>query len=279
MRIGINHVPEHRDPEEWGNILLDYGCSAVSFPVDHTAPLSLIDQYAKAARDRNIMIAEVGIWDSPFSPDPQAADRAKKRCEEQLALADYIKARCCVNVSGAFGECWYGCYQENFKEESYQKVVTFLQGLCDRVKPKDTCFTLESMQWMVPDSPEQYLKLIKDVDRKAFAVHLDGINFIKDPYTYTHQRELFDRCFQLLSPYIKSCHVKDCLLGEASTVNIREVPLGEGAVEAGYYLAQIDKLDGDMPVLVEHLSAMEEYRKGISYVKNLYADICADKSI
>ena len=37
------------------------------------------------------------------------------------------------------------------------------------------------MPWMIPDSPDENLQLIKDVNRKAFAVHLDFVNMINSP--------------------------------------------------------------------------------------------------
>ncbi|MBQ8639731.1 MAG: sugar phosphate isomerase/epimerase [Lachnospiraceae bacterium] len=266
MRIGINTSFPHRSPEEWADTLVKMNCRAVSFPVDYTAPVSQIDAYVKAARERDIKIAEVGIWKSPFVPDEKIAREVRRRSEEQLRLADYIHAACCVNVSGAFGEVWSGCYAENFTRESYQKNVEFVQELCDQVKPTNTYFTLEPMQWMVPDSPEQYLQFIRDVNRDRFAVHMDVINFIKDPDTYTHKKELIERSFALLGPYIKSCHIKDCKLMDGTTVMIREVPIGEGTMDLVTYLTEIAKLDPDMPVLVEHLPELSAYGKGVDYL-------------
>ena len=68
------------------------------------------------------------------------------------------------------------------------------------------------MPWMIPSGPEEYLQLIKDVDREAFAVHMDFANMINGMDRY-HNREAFlDRCFALLGPYIKSVHLKDVIL-------------------------------------------------------------------
>lgn len=269
MRLGINFTPKHRTPEEWGDILVAEGFSAASFPTDYRAKQSLIDAYVKAAQERDIRIAEVGIWDSPFSPDREKAKKAREKCLEQFRLAEYIHADCCVNVSGAAGPVWCGCYRENFSEELYGKNVEFIQELCDRVKPEHTCFALEPMQWMVPDSPEQYVKILRDVDREGFAVHMDIVNFIKDPYTYTHQEELIRRTFALLGDRIASCHLKDCTMEEGLTVKIREVLPGTGNADIPVYLEEIKRLDKDMPVLLEHLPELEQYRSAAEYVRQL----------
>ena len=41
---------------------------------------SVIDAYVKAAAERDIMIAEVGVWNSPHHPDPEQAALAREAC-------------------------------------------------------------------------------------------------------------------------------------------------------------------------------------------------------
>lgn len=269
MRIGINAILPHTSPAEWAENLCRMGAQASSMPVDFTASDHLIDQYVNAAAAYDIQIAEVGIWNSPFHPDPTVAHSAREKCIHQLELADYVKARCCVNVSGATGEVWHGCYRENFSSCHYEQVVQFAQDLCDTVKPRHTVFTFEPMQWMVPDTPEQYLQLVKDVERPAFGVHLDPVNFIRDPYTYTHPELMLERCFSLLSPYIRSCHLKDCRLDPGVTVAIREVAPGTGIFPIRDYLKSVAALPGDTPVLIEHLSDQAAYEAALRMVQSL----------
>ena len=269
MRLGLNAVPAHRTPEEWADILAAKGYRAASFPVNYKASVSVIDAYVKAAHERDIMIAEVGVWNSPHHPAPEEARLAREACLEQFRLADYVRAECCVNVSGAAGTVWYGCYGDNYSPKLYEENVEFIRSLCDTVKPEYTCYALEPMQWMLPDSPEQYLQFVKDVDRESFAVHMDMVNFIKDPWNYTHQEELADRTFSLLGSRIRSCHLKDCLMESGTTVAIHEVPAGEGCVDLGMYLRHIADLDRDLPVLLEHLPDMETYDRALAHVKGL----------
>ena len=116
MRIGINYVKPHQTPEEWAEILSKKGYRASVFPVDYREPVSKIDAYVRAAEERDIMIAEVGVWKSPHLTDAAAAAQAQEYCLEQFKLADYVKARCCVNISGAAGEVWSFCYRENYSD-------------------------------------------------------------------------------------------------------------------------------------------------------------------
>ena len=78
MRIGIQYVLPHSSPEQWAEETANMGFRASVFPVDYTAPVSLIDAYVKAAEARDILIAEVGVWASPFSTDEKAAAKARE---------------------------------------------------------------------------------------------------------------------------------------------------------------------------------------------------------
>ena len=270
MRLGMNFTVPHETPEEWAVYLEEHGFKAASFPVDYTVPVSLIDAYVRQAAVHDILIAEVGVWTSPWNTDPEEAAKGKERCLEQLRLAEYIHARCCVNVSGAAGPGWPLCYRENYSSELYEKNIEFIQYLLDTVKPAHTCYTLETMQWMIPWSSEQYLQIVKDVNRSSFKVHLDPFNLINDPYKYTHQKELIDEAFELLRDHMVGFHVKDILLDTGITVSIHETQIREGSFDHSYYLKKIDSLgDPDMPVLIEHRPEASDYEKALAYLKTL----------
>ena len=270
MRFGLNFTPAHRSAEEWGDYLKDHGFTTAVFPVDYRAEDALIEGYINAARERDITFAEVGVWNSPWVPDEKAAREAKERCLGQLELAERAGARCCVNVSGAAGEVWCGCFRENFSEELYKRNVSYIQELLDTAEPSLTYFTLEPMQWMVPDSPEQYEKILRDVGRERFAVHMDIVNWVKDPYTYTHQDELIHRAFSRLGDQIRSCHLKDCVLDSHATVSIHETEPGTGQMDIVAYLRAISQLDKDMPVLLEHLPDEEAYLRAAGRVREIW---------
>lgn len=271
MRIGINFTPPHDSPEQWAEILADRGFRATSFPVDYRAPINLIDAYVKAAKDRDIRIAEVGVWDSPHLPDLDKSQNVQTRCLEQFRLAEYVHADCCVNVSGAAGEKWFYCYRENFDEALYHKNVEFIQRLCDTVKPEHTVYALEPMQWMLPWNPQQYLQFLRDVNRKGFGVHMDIFNFVRDPYSYTHQEELMEEAFSLLGNSIASSHLKDITMHVGTTVMIQETPIGTGEGELECYLHHLSQLSADAPVLIEHLDTFEEYEAAMAFLRQHFS--------
>ncbi len=269
MRLGINFTPYHTSPEEWAEIISKAGYRASCFPTNYKAPVSLIDRYVKAAKDNDILIAEVGVWNSPFSSDPEKAKANRDYCVEQYRLADYVKANCCVNVSGSVGEVWDFVYKENFTPEMYERNVEFVRYLIDTVKPKNTPYSLEPMPWMIPSSVGEYRCFIDDVDSPFCKVHMDIFNFVNTPYLYAYQEKLMDEAFELLGKDIVSCHIKDIKMAQGATVAIHEAPIGEGVWNQRYYLEKINALNPDMPVLIEHLGRFEDYNKALAHLKSL----------
>lgn len=268
MRIGINKTIPHETPEQWAQWLHDRGYRAAKFPGSYRIDLKLADEYVAAAKAYDIAIAEVGVWNNPNNPDPVLAAQAIAEQKEALAFADYVGARCCVNISGGVGPRWNALYAENYAPETYERCVEVIRDLLDSVKPTRTYFTYEPMQWMVPDTPEQYLQLIRDVDRERFAVHLDPTNWLYSPKTFLDYEGIVDRSFDLLGPWVRSCHIKDATLErELQSFCIYEVPLGEGLMNLRHYLDRIEALDPDMPVLFEHWKTMEEFDRCLAWCK------------
>ena len=269
MKLGIAMNLSHDSPQQWAEKHRNAGLEAVVFPCSHSDPIHVIDDYVAASQACGLTIAEVGAWSNMMALDPEERNRNFEYCVHQLELAEYVGANCCVNISGAKGPVWDGGYPDNYSEETYWEIVESVQKLIDRVKPQRTCYSLEPMPWMHPDSPEDYLQMIRDIDRPAFGVHMDMVNMISSPQKYFRNREYTDLAFSLLGPYIKSCHMKDISLGTQLTVRLEEVPCGEGGFDLKNYLVQIDQLDKNMPVMIEHLNQEAAYFKAISYIRGL----------
>src|SRR5689334_12584852 len=95
-------------PALWADAMKRKGYRAAYCPVSSAAGDDLIRAYASAARDADIVIAEVGAWSNPISPNEEVRAAALRHCQEQLDLAERIGARCCVNIAGSRGEQWDG---------------------------------------------------------------------------------------------------------------------------------------------------------------------------
>jgi len=269
MRLGIAAQLFHTSPEEWGKKHAALGLKSVVFPCTYKDDISRIDAYVNACKAFDLQIAEVGSWCNVMSLDPVEQAENISRCIHQLELAEYIGADCCVNISGALGEIWDGPYAANFSPAAYDKVVENTRRILDAVNPQYTFYTLEPMPWMYPHTPENYLQLIQDIDRKGFGVHMDMVNMINSPEKYLFNAEYTQKAFALLGSHIKSCHIKDVALSSHLTVQLKEVPCGEGGFDLKNYITLIDQLSLEMTVIIEHLDKTELYLKTIDYLSKL----------
>jgi sugar phosphate isomerase/epimerase len=259
---------KYQDPAGWVAALKKLGYSAAYCPVGAEAGDDVVEAYEKAAKDANIIIAEVGVWNNPISPDEKTRKEALEKCRRQLHLADRIGARCCVNIAGSRGELWDGPSEKNFTDETFDMIVETTRGIIDDVKPTRTYFTLETMPWAYPDSPDSYLRLFKAIDRRQFAVHLDPVNLVCSPQRYYGNGDLICECFAKLGPYIKSCHGKDILLQPKLTTHLDEVRPGLGGLDYATFLKELSKRPG-VTLMLEHLPNAEEYRLAAEYVRGV----------
>lgn len=270
MRIGLSSPLAHESAEQWAARMKALGCGAVVFPVDHTAPESVIAAYADAAHREDLLIAEVGIWRNVLARDRAEREAARRYAAGQLRLADEIGARCCVNVSGTWGgPVWDGGYRENYTAECWEAIISYTRELIDEVRPTRTKYSLEPMPWMLPTSPDEYLDLIRDIDREAFGVHLDIINMINTPQRYFFPEVFLRECFDKLGTRILSCHLKDIRLTNDLTFQLKEVPCGEGTFPISEYIALADQADHNMPMIIEHLNTDREYLDSLAYVRSI----------
>lgn len=267
MRLGTSSPLMHESPEAWAANQIRLGCTTVVFPVQSNEPENKIIAYKEAADKAGLSIAEVGIWRNALSTDATEKNANMDYCVEQVRLADFLHARCAVNVAGAFGPRWDGGYKENFTDEAWKKTVSMVQEIIDRADPQNTFFTLEPMPWMIPTGPKEYLRLIELVDRDRFAVHMDIINMISSAQRYFNPEEFIDECVDILGNRIKSCHIKDVHLDERYTLRLEECGPGDGEFPLRYYVERINELDSDMPVILEHLNTDEEYIKYMGYLR------------
>ena len=101
IRLGGPLFRPYDDPDSWIGVLKGSGYRAAYCPVEPGADEELIRVYGHAAKKNDVVIAEVGAWSNPISPDSVEAATAVEKCIRGLELAERIGARCCVNISGS----------------------------------------------------------------------------------------------------------------------------------------------------------------------------------
>ena len=262
MRLGGTVAGQFKSPEEWERLLVASRFRAVTAPFTAHTPGDAINAFCEIAAKHDVVIAEVGVWRNIFDPDPAAAAAATDYAKAQLTLAEELGIECCVNIAGTAGEAgWDGADPSNYTKETYDRIVASVREILDAVQPKRAWYCLEPMPWMVPDGPDEYLQLIRDVDRPRFGAHMDFVNMINSPKRYLCADAFVEECFAKLGPYIKSTHIKDSHMDRMKlTTVLTECSPGEGELDFVSILRSIERhLPADAPVLLEHMTTFEEY--------------------
>jgi sugar phosphate isomerase/epimerase len=248
------------------------GYSAAYCPAATIADSARIRAIRDAFTAENVAIAEVGAWKNLLDPDPAVRKENLAYVTDRLALADAVAARCCVDIAGSYNpKIWYGMNPRNLSREFFDATVANCRAVIDAVKPSRTVFTIEMMPWSLPDGPDAYLDLIKAVDRRAFAVHLDVCNVINSPSLFYNNKAVIEECFRKLGRWIASCHAKDLAWIPEYNVHFAEVVPGRGEIDYAAYLTQLSQLPTDAPLMLEHLKTPEEYDEGRAYIQRVAA--------
>ncbi|MBR6707637.1 MAG: sugar phosphate isomerase/epimerase [Clostridia bacterium] len=269
MRLGGTVAGMYSGPVEWEQLLKASHFRAVTAPFNCRTPREEAAAFAAAARRQDAVIAEVGVWKNLFDPDPASAAAAMEYAKGQLALADEWGIPCCVNIVGTQSAAgWDAADRSNFTPETYEKIIDSIRKIIDSVKPDRAFYCIEPMPWMVPDSPEAYLQLIRDVDRRQFGAHMDFVNMINCPRRFLDAEGFIEECFRALAPYIKSTHLKDSRMHPTRlTAVLEECSPGEGCLDFAAVLGIIDRyLPADAPVLLEHMQTFDEYSRAYAHV-------------
>jgi sugar phosphate isomerase/epimerase len=272
MRLGGPLFGEYGSPEAWVDEVSAKGYRAAYCPVGPEADDATVRAYAEAAQANDIVIAEVGAWSNPLSPDARVRADAVETCKQNLQLADAIGARCCVNIVGSRGPKWDGPSALDLTEETFDMIVEVVRDIIDSINPTRSCYALETMPWMYPDSADSYVRLLRAIDRPACAAHLDPVNLICSPQRFFQTAAIIEECFAKLGPHIRSCHAKDIALDDRLTVHLDEVRPGLGGLDYPCFLRELNKLEKDVPLMLEHLPDEEEYRKAAEFIRHIARD-------
>jgi sugar phosphate isomerase/epimerase len=216
----------------------------------------------------DVAIAEVGRWVNLLDPDPEARRKNLATVTEGLALAEAVGARCCVDIAGSFSTTsWFGPHPDNLSLRFFDAAVENARAILDAVKPKRTAFCYEMMAWSLPDSPDACLRMLKAVDRKGFAVHLDPCNLVHSPERYYRSNDLVRECYAKLGPHVASVHAKDLTWDVEMAVHFREIRNGLGSIDYGVFLAEHARHAPDAPLMLEHLPNEAEYDAARDHVR------------
>ena len=131
IRLGGPVFDKYESPDQWVRILKGLGYRAAYCPVKAHESDDVVKAYANAAKEANIVIAEVGAWSNPISNDEKQRKDALAKCRKQLELADGYELSSTL-VSGLNWLTWI-CV-ENRSFASPDAVLARIQAIAGRME-------------------------------------------------------------------------------------------------------------------------------------------------
>ncbi len=275
MRLGGPVFVDTDDPTALAKAHTAEGFRAAYCPMVASQEPERIREIESAFDAEEVVIAEVGgAWGNMISPDLEKRQSQIGIVCERLAVADEVGALGCVNYAGTFDPASSTApHSKNLTDECFDLIVEVVRQILDTVKPKRASFLLEMMPSVLPDSADSYAALLKAVDRPSFRVHLDPVNIITSPRRFFNNTNVIEECFEKLGHAIVSCHGKDIVMYPTFTVEIQECRPGTGSLDYRTYLTELNRLPGDVPLMMEHLSGKEEYDLAKRYITGVASEI------
>ena len=284
IKLGRYGVEYKGDPEAYVRQYVNEGYAAIYapplLPGDPTIK-TLVQAVAKAG----LVIGEAGAWRNLVAHDEATRKVNLQFAVDTLAAADEMGVVACVAFHGTVGHAgdpWqlsdnydYGPHPGNLGEAGFQRMVETARYVIDAVKPRRTRFSLEMVPWLITGTPQEYLRLIKAIDRPAFAAHIDAANMITSPQFYFDTPRMLREGFALLAPYVVSAHAKDIVMkGGPGRISFHmdEVPPGEGMLDYRAYLRELNALGRDVPLMLEHFDK-PEYDRGRDHIRKVGREI------
>ena len=260
LRLGAPVSVEGDDPDVLARAHRAKGYRAGYCPDIRLDDAARIRDTVAAFARHDVVIAEVGRWVNLLDAVPEKRKKNLETVRDGLALAEAVGARCCVDIAGSFSPTsWFGPHPDNLSERFFDAAVENARAIIDAVKPTQTTFCYEMMGWSLPDSPDACLRMVKAVDRKAFAVHLDPCNLVHSPARYYASSDLVRECYRKLGPLVASVHAKDLTWDVEMAVHFREVRVGQGSIDYGVLLTEHARHSPSAPLMLEHLPNEAEY--------------------
>jgi sugar phosphate isomerase/epimerase len=231
--------------------------------------------FGEAARARDLVIGEAGMWDNLLSPDPARRAERIDRVRTLLCKADLMGCRCVVSLVGSPdpSDAPLAPHPMLLTKEGADAFREIVLRILDGLELTRARFAIEPWRTSFFFEPEAIAEFIASVDHPRFALHLDLVNMV-GRRDYFDTAGLAERTFALLSDRIVGAHLKD-LRWDPEYMALRwdEVLVGDGVMDYGALLRGLSALDPDLPCFCEHLSTEEDYAENFSRLHRVAASV------
>jgi sugar phosphate isomerase/epimerase len=226
-------------------------------------------EYGDRADELDLVIGETHFLENLMTRDEATRAERIERLRTGLRKADLMRSRGVIGFAGSASPIDYiGApdphnFTDEFRAELREVVLRALDGLDLSV----TKLLFEANPNTFFYGPVEIAEFVNSVDHPLFGVHLDQMNMVSQA-NYFHTTDLINTTFELLGEHIGGAHLKDVNWDWKYGLLLKfdEVLIGDGVLDYPTMIAQLAKLDPDLPCLCEHLETEAEYAVNFSRV-------------
>jgi sugar phosphate isomerase/epimerase len=254
------------------------GLSAVPAP-GRLAEMSDDDcaAFGEAARDLDLVIGEIGMWDDLMTRDPDLRETRVERVRSLLRKADLMGCRCVVTLVGSGDPSDDPLAPDPLmlSDDGAPAFRDIVERILDGLTLERTRYGIEPWRTTFFFEPEAIAAFLELVGHPALGLHLDLVNMV-DRRSYFGTAELAARTFELLADRIVGAHLKDLHWDHRHMiVKWDEVLVGDGVVDQRAVLAGLSRLDPDLACFCEHLATQADYETAFGRLHEAAAGVGA----
>lgn len=203
---------------------------------------------------KGISIVGLSAYTNLLNPNLQKREDKLKQLEKMIDLCSAYGTRYIATETGSLHptNAWRD-FEGNRTPEAWNELLNIIDRLRNRAVKKDAVLVIEGFALNVLASPEQGVRMMKQLGT-------EGVALIMDPFNYLTQEDLsgqeaaMSNIFDCIATYSPIAHAKDTLYHDGVFTTPR---VGAGQADWHVYAALLASRLPDVPLILEHAKPEE----------------------
>jgi sugar phosphate isomerase/epimerase len=219
------------------------------------ADLAAVKKLKSILEAAGLEVAQANGWyEVLVHPDDQLRAEGVAGLQALTHIGRWLDAKTVYVRPGSLNPrgAWYP-HPENYAPRTFERLVASLRQAAQAAQAEAMLLALEGHVLSLLDTPQRLRDVIDAVGSPALQFNTDPVNFIgtvKDAYDPSR---VLDELVTRLGQHTVAAHLKDMAVQDKLVLHIDEVVIGEGTMDYGRLLRQMEQINPDMYGIIEHL--------------------------
>ncbi len=228
---------------------------SIFFPRPLETNPAAVRQLKAILDDAGLEAAQANGWyEVLVHPDPHLRAQGTRGLQALTRIGRLLEAKSVYVRPGSLNAHgpWYP-HPDNYAPPTFDRLVDSLRQAARAAQDEGMLLALEGHVLSPLDSARRMLEVIQAVASPALRFNTDPVNFIGTVRDAYNPGRVVDELFELLGPYTVAAHLKDLAVQDRLVLHIDEVVLGEGTLDYGRFVGQLNRLDPNLYGIIEHV--------------------------